>query len=85
MKAEKPKSKPAHRLTPREQGKLAYRRSIALSDNPFQEARDRLDWTEGWIYQRTHYPSTHDDKDAADNPDCLSPWMGNDDGYNGYS
>ena len=84
MKVKQPKPEPAHRRTPREQGKLAYRRNIALSDNPFQDAGDRLAWSEGWIYQRTHYPTPQDARDAAADPDCLSPWVGNDDGYNGY-
>lgn len=81
MRAQNTRQEPKHQRTAREQGKLAYHQGVALSENPFEEARDRLAWTEGWIYQRTHYPTPQDAKEAADDLDCLSPWVGNDDGY----
>jgi hypothetical protein len=84
VSAQNVKSKPNHRQAAREQGKLAYRQGVALSENPFEEAGDRLAWTEGWIYQRTLCPTAQDTRRAADDPDCLAPWVGNDDGYNGY-
>ncbi len=84
MEAQSSSTKPKHPRTAREQGKLAYRQGVALSKNPFRDTGDRLAWTEGWIYQRTHYPTAQDAKEAADDVDCLSPWVGDDDVYNGY-
>jgi hypothetical protein len=69
---------------PREKGKAAYREGKRLDANPCTDIGDRLSWTEGWIYQRTHYPTAQDAKQAAEDLDCMSPWVGDDDGYNGH-
>lgn len=75
---------PRNRQTPRELGKQAYRDGLKLADNPFPQARPREDWSDGWIYQRTNYPSAKDAAEVKADLDCMSPWQGDDSGYGGY-
>ena len=69
---------------PREQGKRAYQEGIPLSENPNHDHGRRLEWTEGWCYQRKNYPHPKDAREALQDMDCLSPWAGDESGYGGY-
>lgn len=78
-----------HRTSPREMGKRAYKNGRQLNDNPFpahslKDVNARKEWAEGWLYQRTHYPSARDAMESESDTDCLSPWQGNDSGYDGH-
>ena len=75
---------PKYRSSPRELGKQAYREGLRPDDNPFQDGRSRTDWSDGWGYQRTHYPSAKDVAEAAADLDCMSPWQGDESGYGAY-
>jgi len=81
-----------HRNSLREMGEFAYKEGARLADNPFftepfeetaplahplTDGEAREAWAEGWLYQRTQYPSAADvAKDAMESdPDMerLSP------------
>ena len=67
-------------------GRQAYRERVQLVDNPFLFSAPEVApvWAQGWLHERAHQPRPEDAATADVDPDCISPWMGDDSGYGGY-
>ena len=72
--------------SPRDLGKQAYRKGVRLVENPFlfPASEAGTAWAEGWLHERTYHPLPQDGAASATDPDCMSPWTGDDSGYGGY-
>ncbi len=72
--------------SPRDLGRRAYRDGVRLVDNPFLFSAPEAapDWAQGWLHEQTNHPLPEDAARPDVDPDCISPWMGDDSGYGGY-